>query len=125
MTVAGLIGVLLALGLTAGCCLGVLLPKTRFIYSSAHVRVWAGSPAQPTPEGTELPPPGEVPSKLGILQRSAHELGWIFLQFREVNNTKANRLENAYKAVALAIALVLIIAAGLGIYAGATEPPPE
>lgn len=111
-----------ALGIAVFYCLGVLLPKTRFAYSREHIRAWVGQ-AQQTPTGQEPAPIGDLPqSRAEVLARTAHELGWIVYQLRGVNSDKANRLENAYKALGVAIIATIVLAISAGVNVGLTEP---
>ena len=75
-TVVGLTVTLLALAATVAWCLSVLLPKTRFAYSSAHVRAWAGgTEGQPTPTGSEEAPPlSKLTDRRAVLER--HAMSW-------------------------------------------------
>jgi hypothetical protein len=116
------VGALLALLGTAACCLKVLLPRTRFAYSLAHVEEWAGRPPQTNPQPTATAPPGIVPGIDELLRRSAHELGWIYVSFRPINNSKANWLERAYMFLAAGISIVVLAAVLVALYSGATEP---
>jgi hypothetical protein len=100
----------------------VLLPRTRFGYSLAHVQEWAGGPPQTGASGADTAPQGNVPGIDELLRRSIHELGWIYASFRPINNSKANWLERGYRCLFAGIFIVVLTAVCVALYSGVTEP---